>query len=410
MIWSVPVAAFGASALLGLTVCALLWGRRAIPGALPLFWAMAAATWWAATAGLEAAAVAAPAKVLLSQFSYLGIAPLPVCYLVFALRYARPDRHLQRSALAALALVPAATVLAAFTNGAHGWLWVGFSPDPDRNLLIYRHGPAFYLFVAYAYLLVVVVAAVLTMTAVRGARFYGSQAIVLIASSLAPVLFNVLYVVGRSPVPGLDLAPTVFSASGLLLSLGLYRYGLFRIVPVGRDLVVDQLDDGVVVVGADGAVADANARAWELLGGAESARERVEGEARAWAAAGAANVERAWQVDGRDLEVRLSPITAPTGLRVGGTVLVRDVTERLRIERELAETRRSLAERVAELEATLQQVSRLETLLPICAYCKKVRDDRDYWREVDDYLTQQTGARLTHGICPECTERVLRDL
>ncbi len=66
-------------------------------------------------------------------------------------------------------------------------------------------------------------------------------------------------------------------------------------------------------------------------------------------------------------------------------------------------------ERTAELESALAQVKRLQGLLPVCAWCKKVREDEHYWLSVEDYIVRHTDARFSHGICPECSARVLRE-
>jgi phosphoserine phosphatase RsbU/P len=63
-----------------------------------------------------------------------------------------------------------------------------------------------------------------------------------------------------------------------------------------------------------------------------------------------------------------------------------------------------LAEEVSELQATLDNVRRLRGLLPICAYCKRIRDDRNYWQRVEVYVSEHTDATFTHGICPSCLE------
>ena len=55
-----------------------------------------------------------------------------------------------------------------------------------------------------------------------------------------------------------------------------------------------------------------------------------------------------------------------------------------------------------ELSESLSQVKVLSGLIPICAWCKQVRDDDGYWHEVDRYIATHTGADITHGICPEC--------
>ena len=68
-----------------------------------------------------------------------------------------------------------------------------------------------------------------------------------------------------------------------------------------------------------------------------------------------------------------------------------------------------LGERIAELETTLDLVRRLKRLLPICMYCKKVRDDGDYWLEIDAYIHEHTGTDFSHGICPTCAETARRE-
>ena len=69
---------------------------------------------------------------------------------------------------------------------------------------------------------------------------------------------------------------------------------------------------------------------------------------------------------------------------------------------------KDLAARVRELEVALAQVKQLQGLLPICSYCKKVRDDKNYWQQVESYISQHTEVKFSHGICPDCWKRVLR--
>ncbi len=62
----------------------------------------------------------------------------------------------------------------------------------------------------------------------------------------------------------------------------------------------------------------------------------------------------------------------------------------------------SLAAKIEELEHALNHVDRLQGMLPICMDCKKVRDDDDYWQQIDQYLIENIGADITHSLCPEC--------
>ena len=61
----------------------------------------------------------------------------------------------------------------------------------------------------------------------------------------------------------------------------------------------------------------------------------------------------------------------------------------------------------AQLAEALRTVKQLRGLLPICAWCKKIRNDEGYWEQVDDYLRRHTEATLTHGICPLCASEVM---
>lgn len=53
------------------------------------------------------------------------------------------------------------------------------------------------------------------------------------------------------------------------------------------------------------------------------------------------------------------------------------------------------------------QVQQLESFIPLCSYCKKVRDDKNYWSQIESYINSRTGSQFSHGVCPDCYDRVL---
>jgi tetratricopeptide (TPR) repeat protein len=67
-----------------------------------------------------------------------------------------------------------------------------------------------------------------------------------------------------------------------------------------------------------------------------------------------------------------------------------------------------LAARVQELEEALAQIRQLQSLLPICSYCKSIRDDKNYWQSVESYIGENTGTQFSHSICPPCYEKVVQ--
>ncbi len=66
----------------------------------------------------------------------------------------------------------------------------------------------------------------------------------------------------------------------------------------------------------------------------------------------------------------------------------------------------ALATRMAELQLALEQIKTLRGIIPICASCKKIRDDQGYWNQVEVYVRDHTEAEFTHGICPECIKKL----
>lgn len=65
---------------------------------------------------------------------------------------------------------------------------------------------------------------------------------------------------------------------------------------------------------------------------------------------------------------------------------------------------------ILELQEALANVRTLRGLLPICAWCKKVRDDKGYWKEVEEYVRDNTDASFTHGMCPDCYVNVVKEI
>ncbi len=82
-----------------------------------------------------------------------------------------------------------------------------------------------------------------------------------------------------------------------------------------------------------------------------------------------------------------------------------ELKARLQVGERIISLQQALAQRVAELEHALSHVDQLRELLPICAYCKRIRDDKNYWNQVEEYFTQHTNTEFSHSICPDCFEK-----
>ena len=96
------------------------------------------------------------------------------------------------------------------------------------------------------------------------------------------------------------------------------------------------------------------------------------------------------------------------GLRAGASDYItkpfdnEQLQVRIQVGAEIVSLQMELAKKVAELQEALDHVNRLRDMLPICAYCRKVRDDQNYWLTVEEYLGNVSGTQFSHGICPDC--------
>ena len=87
---------------------------------------------------------------------------------------------------------------------------------------------------------------------------------------------------------------------------------------------------------------------------------------------------------------------------------MKELRARLRVGERMVTLERTLARQVVSLQEALDHVRQLKELLPICAWCKRVRDDEDYWHSIEEYLHLHTGTDFTHGICPHCLDTLRR--
>jgi sigma-B regulation protein RsbU (phosphoserine phosphatase) len=85
-----------------------------------------------------------------------------------------------------------------------------------------------------------------------------------------------------------------------------------------------------------------------------------------------------------------------------------ELRARLRAGERIVDLQRRLLTHVQGLEEALANVRRLSGLLPICAYCKAIRDDSDYWHRVEEYVTDHSEVQFSHGICPDCLNSVVK--
>jgi PAS domain S-box-containing protein len=296
-------------------------------------------------------------RAVLEATMWLGIVWTGVAFLGFALEYTgRSDVVRSRLFAAVVGFGLLSSALLA-TNPLHGAFWTGFGIDPEFGVatVSYALGPWAYVVVAVETVLVASAVFLLVDTLLSYGPLYRRESAAVALSSLPPGFALVAWTLELGPVPQLQLAPVMFVPHVLLDAYAFDRAEMFDRNPTtsraAERTAIDDLADPIVALAPDRRIVRLNPAAEALLGAdAETARDRpldafldlpvgVGGEDDGESADGTARetVEVAAR-DGagrRTYAVSTSPLTDPSGTRVGETVVFSDVTERERRRQQL---------------------------------------------------------------------------
>jgi len=186
--------------------------------------------------------------------------------------------------------------------------------------------------------------------------------------------------------------------------------------------IFEQSPDGILIIDPGGKLMEFNEAAHSQLGytkeefgrlsikdiDPDETPEEIEASLKAVLALGRAEHEVRHRT--RTGEVRNVQVIAQV-LDINGQkffqAIWRDITDRKRAEEELEKL---VQERTAALRSALDNIKTLRGLLPMCAWCKKIRSDEGYWEQVETYIEEHSHASFTHGICPECLKKAISGL
>lgn len=361
-----------AAGVVALLAAAFLWGRHRTPSGTALTVVLVAAAGWTLATAVEHAQADLAGKLLAARVGYVFLAALPVAWVVFTGRFSTRPNRLNRRMIAALCVVPAITVVSAWTSPATGLLWrdAGLVTTDGAASLSVSYGPLFVLHAAYSYVLLAAGGVAVGRRAALTTDSDAVQGAVVLVAVFAPWLAHTVALLGLAG-PWVDPTPVATALSGALLTGVVTRYDLLDAPEAAkqfaRETAVDEISDALFVLTEDGTVTDCNTAATTLfevdrddvLGRSLSAVAPVVADAVDGASAesahaveplgrdhGADPTERSehvvYQTDrgDRTLAVRVSSF-ARSGLE-GDIVTVRDVTQSYRHRRRMSVLNRIL--------------------------------------------------------------------
>ncbi|HPH95898.1 MAG TPA: histidine kinase N-terminal 7TM domain-containing protein [Anaerolineaceae bacterium] len=356
---------------IGLAMIAFAWRRRSIAAARWLILFELAAIGWALPIGFEVAAWEEVHKYFWSVLAYPGTVGAPLFFFLFSLAYTGKTRFLSPRWLFAYAIIPIISVLFAATYQWQDWLWTGMTIDPVTHIAVYGHGWWFGIMAGYLYLLQFIGIGLLLQSIFTVSSGFHSQHIILVAAIILSLISNFVYISNINPLPGLDWTPLSFAVGGALLIIPISRQKFLDVVPVARNLLIEKMKVGMLVVDERERVADINQAAIKMMGlttspvgtrifdiipeayhGLVTTYKHQEGNFEI-----AVPVERPFFVD-----VRIEPLIQTGEESAGWLITLTDITRRKMIEGELKELNASLedkvVERTLELQDTVEQLKK----------------------------------------------------
>ncbi|HOI23985.1 MAG TPA: histidine kinase N-terminal 7TM domain-containing protein [Caldisericia bacterium] len=222
---------------------------RKYPGGSCIIFTLIALTLWAFFQGLELLPFEVSTKILLSQFSYLGIAPIAPLFFLFIYHYTQQQDWRSNPWGRYLLLLPLLMIIAVFSNSYHHLFWTDFSSIEGTSwaLIKYHQGPLFWLNALYAYgCMILGIVLLLKQYALHGS-LHKKRIFWLLIAMLFPWTGNIIYVFHLTPIQGIDFAPISFAITCLIFSLVFIKYQLLILKPIAFEYLFSSMKEGVLV-------------------------------------------------------------------------------------------------------------------------------------------------------------------
>ncbi len=215
---------------------------------------------WALSYGFELSSSTLDEMLFWINIEYLGIAFIPAFWLLFISRYAGKDKWLTNTKLILLMKIPVITLLLIWTNNLHHLYYKSVSVDRSSKfpLLNIEVGPWYFVHTMYFYLLLVWGIFLLFDKLRRADPVFKKQNLSIIIAACIPWIANIAYQMGFRPMGHIDSTPFAFIITSIAISIGLLKFKLLDIIPVARDKVIDAMNQGLIVVDSMGRIIDLN--------------------------------------------------------------------------------------------------------------------------------------------------------
>jgi len=252
---------------LSIALVILGWQRRQEAGAKAFMVSMLALALWSLAYANEVVSVELSIKILWHKLAYTSIPLVVTCWLLFLLQQRKHPRHFIRIVGLLLMIEPLLFIFLTWTNDRYHLLWHQITLGTDAGLpyLNITRAIGFYVHTGYAYLLMLTATFLMLRLLWRKSSLSHVQAVAGTLAALTPILINFLYLLGINPVRPLDLTPFGLVTFGTAAGWFIFRFQFWELLPAARHAIVENMNDGIIVLNKHNWVVDINPSACRLL-------------------------------------------------------------------------------------------------------------------------------------------------
>ena len=241
-----------------------MWPHRKMRGIPMLILLAVGVVIWTFGYAMEIGGMGLSVKAFWGKVQYFGIAFIPITWVFFALTYTIQSYELKSKLVVPLLIIPVLTLVLVFTTEAHGLVWQSYDVlSGDFHGLSIVHGWWFYVYWGYAQLMVLIGTVIMVRSLLGTRGVFRGQRVLFFVAVLAPWVGNLVYILSGSDF---DLTPFGFTISVGSLVWAIFGFRLIDVSPLARDLVVDVMRDGMIVLDANDNVVDINSAAAHMIG------------------------------------------------------------------------------------------------------------------------------------------------
>jgi PAS domain S-box-containing protein len=268
-------------ALLAATIALLLgfisWRWWKTPGIIFFSLLMISIGGWVLFSGLEAASVPIPFKILWAKMQYIEIAFIAAFWFLLCTQYSHQDHRISNWWVVLLMIIPVLTIYMVIVEDRQHWIWESILPISNipGAPLRYTHAWWFFVSAVYFYLQLIVGVFVLIRQTLMPPKSVGARSLLLISGVIPPLGSNLIYQTQLFPAINLQILLMVgLVITGMIYFWGIYYFQLLEYSSLSRDVIIDNMSEGVIVLDRKDRIYNINATALSMLGLSQRSAKR----------------------------------------------------------------------------------------------------------------------------------------